>query len=129
MKPLALVIEDDADQSFIFTKSLEMAGYQIEAILDGSVAQKRLSEAIPALIVLDIHLPGVNGVDLLAQIHADRRLDGVTIILLTADGRLAEKLHDRATMTIIKPVGFAELSTLAGRFRPPTQPVPSSGLA
>jgi DNA-binding response OmpR family regulator len=126
MKPLALVIEDDEDQSFIFTKSLEMAGYEIEAILDGTVAQKRLMEAVPALVVLDIHLPGVNGVELLDQIHADPRLASATIIILTADGRLAEKLQSQATMTIIKPVGFAELSTLAGRFRPPTQPIPSS---
>jgi DNA-binding response OmpR family regulator len=123
MKPLALIIEDDQDQSFIFTKSLEMAGYQIEAILDGVLAQKRLMETVPALIVLDVHLPGVDGPDLLQQIRADRRLDNATIILLTADGRMAEKLQDQATLTIIKPVGFAELSTLAARFRPPTQPV------
>jgi DNA-binding response OmpR family regulator len=126
MKPLALVIEDDQDQSFIFTKSLEMAGYQIEAILDGTTAQKRLMETLPALIVLDVHLPGVDGPDLLQQIRSDRRLDNATIILLTADGRMAEKLQDQATLTIIKPVGFAELSTLAARFRPPTQPVQDS---
>jgi DNA-binding response OmpR family regulator len=123
MKPLALVIEDDQDQSFIFTKSLEMAGYQIEAILDGGLAQKRLMETLPALIVLDIHLPGVDGPDLLQQIRSDRRLDGATIIILTADGRMAEKLQDQATLTIVKPIGFAELSTLAARFCPPTQPV------
>jgi DNA-binding response OmpR family regulator len=126
MKPLALVIEDDQDQSFIFTKSLEMAGYQIEAILDGATAQKRLMETLPTLIVLDVHLPGVDGPDLLQQIRSDRRLDNATIILLTADGRMAEKLQDQATLTIIKPVGFAELSTLAARFRPPTQPVKDS---
>jgi DNA-binding response OmpR family regulator len=123
MKPLALIIEDDQDQAFIFSRSLEMAGYQAEAILNGEVAQKRLMETVPALIVLDIHLPGVDGPELLKQIRADRRLDKATIIILTADGRMAEKPQDQATLTIIKPVGFAELSTLAARFRPPTQPL------
>lgn len=122
MKPLALIIEDDLDQSFIFVKALELAGYETEPILDGGTAQRRLMETVPALIVLDLHLPGVNGVDLLRQIRADERLAETSIMVLTADGRLAESLRSQATKTVIKPVGFAQLTKMAAEFRPPTKP-------
>ncbi|MCB0211034.1 MAG: response regulator [Anaerolineae bacterium] len=115
-KPLALIIEDHEDQSLVFTTALEQAGYETEAIMDGSVAQKRLGEVEPSMIVLDLHVPGVNGKTLLSQIRHDERLINVPVILATADAWQAETLRSQATLVLLKPISFSQLSTLASRF-------------
>ncbi|MEW5867824.1 MAG: response regulator [Chloroflexota bacterium] len=115
-KPLAFVIEDYEDQMIVFRTALELAGYEIETISDGTVAQKRLAESLPDLIVLDLHIPGVPGDALLKQIRADPRLAKTRVMVATADALLAEELHDQADLVLLKPVSFAQLRQLAERY-------------
>lgn len=114
---LALVIEDDADLSEIFTRALEQAGFQVETILDGQVAQDRLKEVVPNVIVLDMHLPHVDGSTLLKQIHGDERLSKARVIIATADAVQAEFLRDQATIVMIKPISFSQLRDISARLR------------
>ena len=115
-KPLALIIEDHADQNIVFTTALEKAGYGTESILDGITAQKRLLEIAPQLIILDLHIPGVSGDALLEQIRNDPRLENALVILATADAALADVLQPQADLVLLKPISFAQLSELASRF-------------
>jgi DNA-binding response OmpR family regulator len=115
---LALVIEDDTDLSEIFTRALEKAGFEVETILDGQVAQERLKETVPNVIVLDMHLPHVDGATLLKQIHADERLSKARIIIATADAVQAEFLRDQATIVMIKPISFSQLRDISARLKP-----------
>src|SRR5262245_48019537 len=101
MENFALVIEDDQDLSNIFVKALEAAGFTVGAIHDGRVAEKRLQETKPRVIVLDIHLPHVDGGTLLKQIHASEALENSKIILTTADNVLAEMYRDKATIVLV----------------------------
>lgn len=114
-KPLALIIEDDVDQNFIFTTALDQAGYETESIEDGRTAQQRLTEVVPQTIVLDLHIPDIEGVTLLRQIRNDHRLANVNVILATADAALASSLQAEADLVLLKPISFAQLSILAGR--------------
>ena len=66
--PLGLIIEDEPALSLVFKHALEEAGYQTECILDGQEAVNRLPDIVPALIVLDLHLPNVPGKEILRQI-------------------------------------------------------------
>lgn len=118
MKPLALVIEDDGDQALIFTEALKKAGYKIETIMNGNTARRRLAEATPAIVILDLHLPEVNGEEILGQIRSDARLKNTHVLVVTADAQLAQSLADEATLTLLKPVSFTQLSALAARFQP-----------
>ena len=115
-KPLALIIEDDADQNLIFTTALDKAGYETESITDGLTAQQRLNEVVPQTIVLDLHIPQVEGMALLRQIRNDQRLTKVNVILATADAALANSLHAEADLVLLKPISFSQLSVLASRF-------------
>ena len=115
-KPLALIIEDHADQNIVFTTALKKAGYSTESILDGITAQKRLLEIAPQLIILDLHIPGVSGDALLEQIRNDPRLENALVILATADAALADVLQPQADLVLLKPISFAQLSELASRF-------------
>ena len=117
-KPLAYIVEDNIDTVTIFRSALELAGYEVEVVLDGAVAQKRLAEIIPALIILDLHMPNVTGDILLKQVRADERLKEARVFLATADANMAAQLRDQAELVLLKPIGFTQLRDLAERFRP-----------
>ena len=114
-KPLAMIIEDNEDQNLVFVKALEWAGYSTESIRDGATAQKRLTEVVPKLIVLDLHLPGVDGKKLLGQIRDDSRLLNTRVILATADALQASMLQTQADFVFVKPISFYQLNQIASR--------------
>jgi len=114
---LAFVIEDDADLSEIFSRALQTAGFEVEPILDGRIAQIRLKETIPNVIVLDMHLPNVDGPTLLKQIHADDRLKTPRIIIATADSAQGEFYRSMATIVMIKPITFSSLRDISARLK------------
>jgi DNA-binding response OmpR family regulator len=116
-KNIALVIEDDPDLSEIFSKALQAAGFEVETIMDGKIAQDRLKEAVPNVIVLDMHLPNVDGATLLKQIHADERLSKARIIITTADSARAEQYRSQATIVMIKPITFSSLRDISARLK------------
>jgi len=97
-------------------RALEQAGYYTESIKDGTTARKRLTEVIPEVIVLDLHLPGVDGEKLLDQIREDRRLTNTRVVLATADALLASMLQSQADFVFLKPISFSQLNQLAHRF-------------
>lgn len=118
MSALAFIIEDDQDLSTIFADALESVGYQVEQIKDGLKAQQRLGEDVPFLILLDMHLPHISGADLLTEIKADERFENTTIILTTADARMAEAYEPMADFVMVKPISFVQLRDLTSRLKP-----------
>lgn len=117
-KPLGYIIEDYEDTVTIFQWALERAGYEVEVAKDGAVAQKRLTEITPDLIVLDLHMPHVTGDILLQQIRSDERMSETRVFLATADANMASQLRDQAELVLLKPISLAQLQELAERFRP-----------
>ena len=116
-KNLALVIEDDKDLSEIFSRALQQAGFEVEAITDGKTAEARLKETVPNVIVLDMHLPQVDGATLLKQIRADERLSKARIIIATADSAKAEQYRNQATIVMVKPITFSQLRDISARLK------------
>jgi len=117
LKNLALVVEDDLDLSDIFSKALQTAGFEVETIRDGRTAQKRLEEIVPSLVVLDLHLPYVNGHTLLDQIHANKTLNKTRVIITTADNVQAEWYQNQATIVMVKPISFSQLRDISARLK------------
>jgi DNA-binding response OmpR family regulator len=117
-KPLALIVEDDQKQATIFAQALRMAEFETEVIRDGNEALNRLASVVPAVVVLDLHLPQVGGKDILQEIRADSRLDNTRVILATADALLADSLQSEADLVLLKPISFGQLRDLAKRLRP-----------
>ena len=117
-KPIALVIEDNKDLNAIFSSALEHAGYVITPVYDGATAQQLLSEMVPAMILLDLHMPQVSGDIVLKSIRSDPRLQQARVIIVTADPRFADSLQFQAELVLLKPISFSQLSQLASRFAP-----------
>ena len=117
MENIAFVIEDDQDLSNIFTEALKAAGYQVETIRDGAIAQQRLKEVTPELVILDMHLPHVDGATLLTQIRADEQIKNTRVILATADALLGEYYDKKADLVLVKPISFSQLRDLTARYK------------
>ena len=79
-----LVVEDDRDIAELVAHHLGRAGYASEILTSGSEVLPLVRERPPALVVLDLMLPGRNGLDVCRSLRADPRTAGVPIIMLTA---------------------------------------------
>jgi len=112
---LALVIEDDYDASVIFAKAMEVLGFESEVVRTGDAARRKLAELVPVIVILDLHLPGVVGTDLLRQIRGDPRLNETWVIVASADPRMAETIRQTADLVLLKPTTFSQVRDLAAR--------------
>jgi two-component system response regulator AdeR len=110
---LGLIIEDDDDLAVIFSEALQAAAFKTEIIQSGDQALARLAVTTPDVVVLDLHLPRVAGMDILHQIRADARLAKTRVIVATAHPRMAESLRDEADLVLLKPISFSQLRDLA----------------
>jgi DNA-binding response OmpR family regulator len=110
---LALVIEDHIDSSIIFSEAVKMAGFDVETIRDGKAALERLAVVKPDVIILDLNLPSVSGMDILRQIRSDPRLSGTRVIVVTAHDELINSIQEQADLVLIKPVAFSQIRKLA----------------
>jgi diguanylate cyclase (GGDEF)-like protein len=116
-KPFALIIEDDRDISALFRHVLDIAGYHTEIILHGLEAINRLKSVRPDIILLDLHLPGLSGTQILEHVRADERLKSVPVVVITGYARDAESLPVEPDLVLMKPVNLDQLSNLVQRLR------------
>jgi DNA-binding response OmpR family regulator len=116
-KPLAMIVEDDEKLAVIFNQALKLADFDTILVKDGQEALDRLCEVRPAIVVLDLHLPGMPGDKVLQAIRADADLQKMLVIVTTADPAMSATLQDEADLVLIKPVSFSQLRDLAGRLR------------
>ncbi len=117
IQPTALIIEDDEKLLDIFSRALGLAGFDITSASDGQKASLILHAYRPAVIILDLHLPGIPGDKILAQIRQDDNLKGCQVILATADPAMADLLHAQCDYVLEKPISFIQLRDLATRIR------------
>ena len=114
-KPFALLIEDDRDVSTLFRHVLDMAGYQSENVYDGIEAMERLSNLQPDIVLLDLQLPGMSGVEILQKMRADERMKTIPVIVITAYANYAKNLPIEPDLFLLKPVDIHDLSSLIQR--------------
>ena len=114
-KPLALIIEDDEKLADIFSLGLQGIGFETEVARDGMAALTRLETIVPLMVMLDLHLPGISGQEILKQIRANNRLSDTRVVLATADALMAESLRNEADLVLLKPISITQLRSLAKR--------------
>jgi len=81
-----LVVDDEASLRALVRANLEVDGFEVSEAVDGLDAMKKLGEIHPDLILLDIMMPGKDGIEVLEDLAADDRLRNIPVILLTAKG-------------------------------------------
>src|SRR5579862_4812530 len=104
-----LVVDDDADIRELLVELLSRAGFDLDDAAHGRRALRRLYESPPALVILDVAMPGMDGYQTLERI---RDLSDVPVAMLTARSQELEKvrgLSAGADDYIAKPFGRQEL--------------------
>jgi DNA-binding response OmpR family regulator len=107
--PKVLVVDDDEDIRVLLTELLNRAGYDVDAAGDGRSALRRLFESPPALVILDVTMPDIDGYETLERI---RDLSDVPVIMLTARTQELERVRGLAAGAddyVPKPFGRQEL--------------------
>ena len=84
-----LVVDDEAAIRDLVGSSLRNEGFEVDEAADGEEALTRFAQRVPDLVVLDLRLPGIGGLDVLREI---RRTSAVYVIVLTARADEADKL-------------------------------------
>ncbi len=107
-----LVVDDEAVLVETIAYNLEQSGYQVVTANDGVSALEAVHLEIPDLIVLDVMLPGIDGLEVCRQIRRDNETATVPIIMLTAKGEEIDRvvgLEIGADDYVTKPFGRREL--------------------
>jgi two-component system copper resistance phosphate regulon response regulator CusR len=106
-----LVVEDDAPLATFVRKGLEAEHYAVDTASDGELARCMALESDYDLLILDLNLPKVDGIDVLRTIRVKK--PGLPVLVLTARGRIEDRvlsLDTGADDCVIKPFSFTELS-------------------
>ena len=106
-----LVVDDEPTISEVVARYLVRAGYTVRTAADGPGAVAAANASRPDLVVLDIMLPGFDGLEVMRRLHEDLE-DRVAVILLTAKGEESDRvlgLRRGADDYVVKPFSPAEL--------------------
>ena len=108
--PLVLVVEDDGAVRRSLERALSLHGFRVRAVGDGLAALSALVQERPALVVLDVGLPGPDGLRITARLRADG--DPVPVLLLTARDAVVDRVagfEAGADDYLTKPFALEEL--------------------
>ena len=105
-------VEDDAAIRELMLYTLRASGFEAEGFADGQAMLDRISREMPELILLDIMLPGMDGVEILKKLRESPKTEAVPVIMATAKGTEFDKvqcLDLGADDYLTKPFGMMEM--------------------
>lgn len=110
MNNLILVVDDDAGIQEFLQIALEDEGYEVMLTPDGKSALETLTTITPALIILDLMMPRMNGYDFVKALERQGRRATLPLLLLTADAQAQEKAAIMAVNAyLLKPFDLQDL--------------------
>ena len=124
-----LVVEDNDLNRRLFCDVLRASGHSVEPVADGLEAIERARQFAPHLAIMDIQLPNVSGLDLIAQMKADASLQTIPVLAVTAYAGKGdeERIRDAgAEGYLAKPVSIGPFMRAVNAL---LEPEPASGQA
>ncbi len=117
--PQILVVEDNEKNMKLFRDVLAATGYRTLEATTGSQAVDLAAEHLPDLVLMDIQLPDIDGVEALARLRADHRTASLPILALTAQAMEGDREHFLAVGFdgyLSKPVDVADFVATVRRY-------------
>ena len=105
-------VEDDASIRDIEVYALQSTGFEAKGFEDGQAFWNALQEEMPELVVLDVMLPGLDGIELLRRMKSSPALSSIPVVMATARGAEYDKIQGLdlgADYYLTKPFGVMEL--------------------
>ncbi|KAA3619141.1 MAG: response regulator [Proteobacteria bacterium] len=118
-----IVVEDDRELGELVLEALGMElDCELRLILDGREAVEWFSseearDSPPDLVILDMHLPSVSGMEILDFIRSRETFHNTQIIVTTADSMLLERARDKADWLLLKPVAYSHITEISRWFK------------
>lgn len=109
-----LVVDDNEDIRSLVSLVLQKDGYEVVLASDGAEALEKIKDVIPDLILLDVMMPGLSGLEVLSNIreNKNKKINEILIMMITAKSTIADidaAVELGATSYIIKPFRPANL--------------------
>jgi CheY-like chemotaxis protein len=118
MTQTALVVDDNRETADGIVKMLSLIGFQARPVYSPRLAIETMSKGLPDLLVLDVHMQGVDGGEVIRFIRRDPLLASVPILAVSSDTQdaiVAGILSAGANAFLPKPVEYDELETTIAR--------------
>ena len=110
-----LVVDDNRDNATTMATLLQMLGHDVAVANSGAEALERLAEAVPAVALVDIGMPGMNGYELAERIRSHPGGDCVYLIAMTGWGQESDRVRSKGAgfdRHMVKPVDLDQLLAL-----------------
>ena len=107
-----VLVEDDPSQRLLFSRWLELAGWTVTAFGDAEGCLARIDSLLPDVVCLDLHLPGIYGLEALRRLKA--QYPAVPVLVITGDSNIetvVESMREGGHDFLVKPVERARLET------------------
>lgn len=113
-----MIIEDEEDAAELFAEMMRVSGYRVVKTSKSAPAIEMMKAEKPDVILLDIMMPEVSGIDILRQMRRDPALAPIPVVVVTAKGMPADiknGMEAGASTYLTKPVGFLDLKEAVER--------------
>jgi len=113
-----LIIEDEEDAAELFAEMMRVNGFRVLKTSKSAPAISMMSKDKPDIVLLDIMMPEISGLDILRQMRRDPNLANIPVIVVTAKSMPADiknGMEAGASTYLTKPVGFQELKEAVER--------------
>jgi CheY-like chemotaxis protein len=118
-RPRILLVEDNTQNAELASYLLEEAGHEVVLARNAGEARAAWAVALPALVLMDMDLPGTDGLSLVAELRKDARTRRLPVVALTAHAMRGDKerfLESGCTGYIAKPIQVASFAREIERF-------------
>src|SRR4051812_22347633 len=112
MTKKVLIVEDEHDLIRLIKYNLEKEGFRVSSVTDGSLVMAEIRREEPDLVMLDLMLPGMDGLEICRQVRRHDKYAGIPVLMLTARGGEADRvvgLELGANDYVTKPFSMREL--------------------
>ena len=111
LRETVLVVEDDEALRRLIEQALMFDGFRVLTASNGAEALRLLNQTTPALIVLDLVMPWVNGIEVLSTMRAIPRLHALPVVVVTGSATTSRDLETYGPLTILrKPLNVDALA-------------------
>jgi DNA-binding response OmpR family regulator len=114
-----MIIEDEADAAEMFAEMMRVNGFRVIKMFSSAPAISMISQEKPDLIILDMMMPDISGLEVLRYMRRDPNLEKIPVIIVSAKSMpndIKIGMEAGASMYLTKPVGFLELKQAVENF-------------
>ncbi|MBN8581781.1 MAG: response regulator [Anaerolineae bacterium] len=107
-----MIIEDEADAAELFSEMMRLNGFRVIKMFSSAPAIPMITQEKPDVILLDVMMPDISGLEVLRYIRREPELSAIPVIILSAKSMPSDirtGIEAGASMYLTKPVGFQDL--------------------